>query len=237
MATRSPARCALSIPTQGLPSMEASGPPDHLLRAVERPCRRGCCSSSPAFEGQQVAPLSDQGSSKYPSLTLKEGDTFLDIGCGVGEYSLHASELVGVSGRVYALDKSESILAEFTQQVLDSKISNIITLVADATKPLPIQDGSVDLCLVATVLHVPEVARQIQALGKEIHRVLKPGGRLAVIECSLKDLSFGPPPHMRLSPVTLGSMITPLNFDKLDEIDLGFNYLMQFIARDSAMGF
>ena len=168
----------------------------------------------------------------FAALALNEGDTFLDIGCGVGEYSLQASTLVGVSGTVYALDKSEILIADFAQQAQNEHKSNIITLVADATQPLPIKDGSVDVCLVATVLHAPEVARNVQALGMEIHRVLKPGGRLAVIECSTKDLSFGPPAHLRLSPETLNEMMARCNFTLTDEVDLGFNYLMQFISRE-----
>ncbi len=167
----------------------------------------------------------------FSSLALNAGDVFLDLGCGIGEYARYAANQVGASGVVYALEKSETLIADLTQHVRDAQISNIIPMVADMTETLPIQSGAVDVCLVATVLHIPDIARHTQAVCTEIHRVLKPGGRLAVIECSMKDLSFGPPPHLRISPAALHSMVTSCNFTMLCEVDLGFNYLMQFASR------
>lgn len=46
----------------------------------------------------------------FDSLTLKEGDCFLDLGCGPGDYSIKASKLAGDSGVVYALDKTPSMI-------------------------------------------------------------------------------------------------------------------------------
>ena len=164
----------------------------------------------------------------FRELQIKSGDIFLDLGCGLGEYAIHASNLVGMSGAVYALDRSESLIAGLKRRARKEDIINITAIVADITKPLPIGDGCVDVCLVATVLHIPTVAREAKALCAEIRRVLKPHGRFAIIECHKKDLSFGPPEHMRLSPQEVEGSITHYGFEKVGLVDLGYNYLIRF---------
>ena len=47
----------------------------------------------------------------FSALELERGDRFLDLGCGPGDYAVHASSIVGDSGLVYALDKRENMVA------------------------------------------------------------------------------------------------------------------------------
>lgn len=164
----------------------------------------------------------------FNELKLKEGDCFLDMGCGPGDYAIQASKIVGWSGVVYALDKSELLVAGLKRRASEEGITNIVAMVADATKPLPIKEGCADVCLVATVFHIPDITKRANVLCDEIRRVLKPDGRLAVIECHKKDLSFGPPQHMRLLPEELEDLISPYGFRKESLVDLGYNYMIQF---------
>ncbi len=46
----------------------------------------------------------------FDMLALKQGDCFLDLGCGPGDYSLEASVIVGDTGTVYALDSSNRMV-------------------------------------------------------------------------------------------------------------------------------
>ncbi|MBN1546188.1 MAG: methyltransferase domain-containing protein, partial [Syntrophaceae bacterium] len=144
----------------------------------------------------------------FEALALKEGDCFLDLGCGPGDYSIEASRFVGNTGVVYALDRSELLINNLKRRVAEEGVVNLVARVADATRLLPIEDRCVDICLVSTVLHIPDVTRNTKALCNEICRVLKPDGRLAVIECHKEDMSFGPPQHMRLSPEDSEGLIT-----------------------------
>jgi ubiquinone/menaquinone biosynthesis C-methylase UbiE len=161
-------------------------------------------------------------------LKLKEGDCFLDMGCGPGEYAIRASKIVGLSGVIYALDRSEMLIADLKRRVSEKGITNIIAMVADITGPLPVKEGCVDVCLVATVFHIPDITQSANVLGDGIRRVLKPDGRLAIIECHKENLSFGPPQHMRLSPEEVEALLSPCNFRKERVIDLGYNYMIQF---------
>lgn len=167
----------------------------------------------------------------FGELKLKAGDVFLDLGCGPGEYAIHASKIVGESGTVYALDRSESNIAELTQRAGGKGLGNITAMATDITGPLPIGDACVDVCLVATVLHIPDVTRRAEELCAEIRRVLKPDGRLVIIDCHKKDLRFGPPEHMRLSPEEVKELMGKCGFRFLSEADLGYNYLIQFVAK------
>ena len=68
------------------------------------------------------------------------------------------------------------------EQIKKKNITNIMTLLADAGKQIEIDDYSSDLCLMATVLHDFEEAGQADIVLKEIKRLLRPNGCLAVIE-------------------------------------------------------
>jgi len=164
----------------------------------------------------------------FSALALIEGDSFLDMGCGPGDYSILASEIVGDSGIVYALDRWQDVIDDLAEKVGYRGLGNIRAIVSDITKRLPVDDGSVDLCFISTVLHTLDLADVEKALFGEIHRVLKRGGRLAVIECKKEEQLFGPPLSMRLSPGQIEDSVTRYGFEKVGLVDLGFNYLIMF---------
>lgn len=164
----------------------------------------------------------------FAELDLKQGDVFLDLGCGPGDYALHASSLVGESGVVYALDKWPRMIDRLTEAAEDRGLTNIKAMVTDITEPLPIEDESCDVCLLATVLHALSPARRGRAFFREIHRVLRPGGRVAIINCKKEEQPFGPPIHLRLSPQEMEDLMTTSGFERIGYVDLGYNYLIQF---------
>ena len=98
-----------------------------------------------------------------------------------------------------------------------------------AAAPLPIEGDSIDVCFVATVLHALDLAKDGDTLFNEIRRVLKPGGRVVIIECKKEDMLFGPPLHMRLSTEELEDSMTPYGFERTSLVDLGYNYMIQFM--------
>ncbi|MBW1991891.1 MAG: methyltransferase domain-containing protein, partial [Deltaproteobacteria bacterium] len=104
---------------------------------------------------------------------------------------------------------------------------HIRPLRADVSAPLPLDAASVDLCLMATVLHeLAEAGRAAKALA-ETARLLKPGGVLAVVEFKKAAGPPGPPRHIRLAPEEVQLLAAPYGFQpgKVEEVG-PYNYLM-----------
>jgi arsenite methyltransferase len=107
---------------------------------------------------------------------ISPGDTVLDVGTGTGLVGLAALDRVGPAGRVIFSDISEALLEECRRQA-DPARSTFVRAAADDLSPIP--DASVDVVTTRSVL--------IYVTGKpaafaELHRVLRPGGRLSVFE-------------------------------------------------------
>ena len=162
-------------------------------------------------------------------LHVKPGSVVLDLACGKGTYSLFLSEMVGADGLVYAVDLWEEGLQQLEQEIENRNITNIMTLLDDATKEIEIDEYHVDLCLMATVLHDFEEAGKTDAVLKQVKTLLRPNGRLAVIEFKKIEGPPGPPVQIRLSEDDVEKIVTRDNFKKLKTVDIGdYNYLMVF---------
>lgn len=109
----------------------------------------------------------------------REGYQVLDIAGGTGDLSLGFAPRVGKTGRVVHTDINEAMLREGRARLLDRGVA-LPTLVCDAEQ-LPFPDNQFDLVSVAFGLR--NMTHKDLAL-KEMCRVLKPGGRLLVLEFS-----------------------------------------------------
>ncbi|MCZ2103441.1 MAG: bifunctional demethylmenaquinone methyltransferase/2-methoxy-6-polyprenyl-1,4-benzoquinol methylase UbiE [Comamonadaceae bacterium] len=110
---------------------------------------------------------------------LREGDRVLDVAGGTGDLALAFSKKVGASGTVVHTDINEAMLRTGRERLLDKGIV-LPTLVCDAER-LPFPDGCFDLVSVAFGLR--NMTHKDKAIA-EMARVLKPRGRLLVLEFS-----------------------------------------------------
>lgn len=110
---------------------------------------------------------------------IREGYQVLDIAGGTGDLALAFSKKVGASGRVLHTDINEAMLRTGRNRLLDAGVS-LPTLVCDAEK-LPFPGNHFDLVSVAFGLR--NMTHKDVALA-EMNRVLKPGGKLLVLEFS-----------------------------------------------------
>lgn len=127
------------------------------------------------------------------------GRAVLDLGCGYGDYSLALAERVESEGVVHAVDPWEEGIRELKQRAGENEGAPIHAHVADAAQGIPLPDNSVDLCLMAAVLHDIMHDWGHEAALAEAGRVLKPEGTLAVLEFRKIEGMAGPPVHIRLS--------------------------------------
>jgi demethylmenaquinone methyltransferase/2-methoxy-6-polyprenyl-1,4-benzoquinol methylase len=110
---------------------------------------------------------------------VREGQRVLDIAGGTGDLALAFAPKVGQTGQVVHTDINEAMLREGRNRLLDAGVS-LPTLVCDA-EHLPFASDSFDLVTVAFGLR--NMTHKDEAL-REMHRVIKPGGKLMVLEFS-----------------------------------------------------
>jgi ubiquinone/menaquinone biosynthesis C-methylase UbiE len=164
----------------------------------------------------------------FHALDLQPGDVFLDLGCGAGDYSIRAAQEVTRAGIVYALDCREETIKGLAEEIARQELDNVNVLLADVTEAIPLEDASVDLALMATSLHAMDIPAVAKKLFPEIKRLVRSGGRLAILECKKEAMPFGPPMSHRIAPNELEDLIVPYGFDRKDYLELGPNYLLQF---------
>jgi ubiquinone/menaquinone biosynthesis C-methylase UbiE len=171
----------------------------------------------------------------FSALRPKLGEVVMDLGCGEGRYSLPLAAQVGKDGTVYAVDLWEEGLAALEDKARQAGLTNVRTLLADVSQSLPLPSGGVDLALMATVLHDLAEVGQAEGALAETARLVKTGGRLAVVEFKKIEGPPGPPLEIRLSSEEVAALLFPYNFTPGDIVDLSPHlYLAMFTKTTSS---
>jgi ubiquinone/menaquinone biosynthesis C-methylase UbiE len=165
----------------------------------------------------------------FAEIGLKKGHIFLDLGCGAGNYSLKASEYVGSNGVIYAVDAWKDGIEALRKTAAAGGIGNIRPILADVSRDIPLEKDSVDMCLMATVLHDLVRADTHETALKEVRRILKNDGKLAIVEFKKIDGPPGPPKKIRISSEEVADMLISNDFHQTMTTEIGpQNYLSLF---------
>jgi ubiquinone/menaquinone biosynthesis C-methylase UbiE len=153
----------------GFADVDATTAPAELIEYLDRARRAG----GPIALAKQW--ISDQ-------LRLASGQAVLDVGCGTGDDVAAMAAVVGPTGRAVGVDSSEAMISEACSR--HGGLPGVSFELGDAQR-LPFESESFDGCRAERVLqHVLDPARVVG----EMARVLKGGGRLAVMDADWEGL-------------------------------------------------
>lgn len=121
------------------------------------------------------------------ALALRAGEHVLDAGCGTGLLVHGMSSTIGSQGRIVGVDFSDDMLELAKQRCSD--LTNIELQQGSVTQ-LDFDDNSFDAAsCIQTLLYVDDVETALS----ELHRVLKPGGRVAILETDWRGVVLNSP--------------------------------------------
>ncbi len=153
-------------------------------------------------------------------LNLKPDDIIMDFGCGPGFYTIDLAKKVQTA---IAVDLSSAMLKKAKKKATKSRTNNIRFLQSDGTS-LNLNNATLDIVLLIKVYH--EVGETKTVLN-QFHRILKPAGKLVIVEMIKKGVFPGPPVQV---PEVLQAEIEANNF-KLQEMVPYKNYGVFFFEK------
>jgi len=118
-----------------------------------------------------------EGEKFLRTIGIQRDQFVLDFGCRYGIYSLPAAKLVGLKGKIYAVDKNREYLDELLNKAKKIGLNNIEAVLSLDEMLTPIDDQYIDVVLLYDVLHLIDNRKK---LLNELYRVLKIGGVFSV---------------------------------------------------------
>jgi arsenite methyltransferase len=159
------------------------------------------------------------------ALAAQPGEHLVDVGCGPGFYVDELLERVGPDGSVAAVDSAPAMLAVAVNRARGH--DNVTFHQAEATR-LPLPDQAFDAALSVQVL---EYVSEVDVAVSEIHRVLRPGGRVVIWDVDWETVSWHSRDRERMRavldawdkhlthrslPQTLGASLRQAGFQNID---------------------
>ena len=169
-------------------------------------------------------------------LNLNGNETFMDAGCGDGHAALEAVEIMDDDATIYAVDIYEPSIEDLQKAADEKGYDNLIPICADIADHIDLDDDVVDVILLINVWHGFKATRRMDEAIEELKRILKPGGKIAIMDYKKQEAKHGPPITVRSSPEDLeevfkehGMSLFSLNPDCGEDIPPGkSHYLIVF---------
>lgn len=108
---------------------------------------------------------------------IQPGRTVLEVGCGTGFFTLPVARLLGEQGSLVAMDMLPMSVEAVTKKVQTASLKNVQVIQGDALNT-QLAAESLDAVLIFGVIPAPMLP--MEQLLSEMHRILKPGGTMAV---------------------------------------------------------
>jgi ubiquinone/menaquinone biosynthesis C-methylase UbiE len=153
---------------------------------------------------------------------IKDGASVIDAACGSGYMAKSfAQRLLSSNGKVYALDIDPLFIGYLEEEEL---APNLEPVLADITQKTNFEDASIDLLYISGAYHIFNETQE-KGFDTEVMRILKPNGKLVVVNFKKIDFSFGPAMHIRSSPEELQEKISLKPFSVIDLSEYFYMYI------------
>ena len=129
------------------------------------------CSAAPAKTASESARIVDV-------LALEPGEVVADVGAGDGEWSEDLAKAVGATGRVLATEVAADELEKLRERIREHGLANVEVISGDQ-ESTGLPAGCCDAILVRMVYHH---FQDPTAMRADLHRALRPGGRIAIVD-------------------------------------------------------
>jgi ubiquinone/menaquinone biosynthesis C-methylase UbiE len=159
---------------------------------------------------------------------IKKGMICVDLACGTGTLSIPMAELSGMKGKVYAVDRSPEMLEHLRHK---NPPENIITVQRDVDDT-GLDNEIADFCLMAFILHEVE---KPESIILEAARLLKPGGRIMVVEWREDRNSPGPSPQVRVKRTFLKQLFKEKDFSDSEFVNWSENYYIALAVKQAGI--
>lgn len=163
---------------------------------------------------------------------LRHGAHVADLGAGVGGYSIPLAKIVGGGGVVYAVEVQKELVATLSANAKHAGVGNIHALWGDIERlgGTKIADHLCDAVVLANVLFLVE---DKQGLVAEVSRILKPGGKVFVIDWTESFGGIGPHPTQVVSKESAQALFTARGFTFSRELPSGVHHYGIELVRGS----
>ena len=162
-------------------------------------------------------------------LDLRGDEVFMDAGCGDGHNAIKILEDYNHKGLVYAVDVYDASIEDMQTYKDENDVENLINIEADITDGIPgVDDESVDVILMVNVFHGFKASRKLDEAVKELERIVKKDGKIAIMDYKAWDVPKEPPTKYSSSPQDLEMLFNKYGLNKI--------YLNEDIGEDIPEG-
>jgi arsenite methyltransferase len=149
---------------------------------------------------------------------LHEGESVLDLGSGGGIDALLSAKRVGTTGKVYGLDMTDEMLALALENKAKARVDNVEFL-KGLIEAVPLPAATIDVIISNCVINL---STDKPAVFAEMHRVLRPGGRIGISDVVASD-DLGPEQRAERGSY-VGCIAGALSFGEYERglLDAGF---------------